>query len=309
MFSSDLCTVSVHLTSSGPWVVFFCCKGSWLGKFPSCSNWSCQVNSSKSLGACFCFQLAGKNALSFPERAVGKRWSFLEYLRVMPCPTSFIVKIAMWSRDIRKSRPMVYLKESSLCREVRGTVNQSIPEIAAEFTRGHHWGYLLFLQVQVGIETWLLSLLPAWSEALLQRLLVWKPTYVVFIPWHKSLPWETQLGLQQCHRAPNSLKRSHHKVLGVSSVCLGVLQGAKDKLCISRQVLIFQIQSSTSSVEAAELLLKYNCFLSKWAVMILWLLFLCEKTSESGQSMKMYLCPLTWWKPYTHEMSNPVYDT
>lgn len=66
--------------------------------------------------------------------------------------------------------------------------------------------------------------------------------------WISSLPWETQLGLQQCHRTPNSLKRSHHKVPGVSLVCLGVLQGAQEKLCISREALIFQIQSSTSSV-------------------------------------------------------------
>lgn len=63
--------------------------------------------------------------------------------------------------------------------------------------------------------------------------------------WISSLPWEMQLGLQRCYRTPN---RSHRKVSGVSSVCLGVLQGAKEKLCISRQALIFHIQSSTSSV-------------------------------------------------------------
>lgn len=67
-----------------------------------------------------------------------------------------------------------------------------------------------------------------------------------------SLPWEMQLGLQRCH----SLKRTHHKVPGVSSVCLGVLQGAKEKLCISRQALIFQIQSSTSSVSTTHCLSK-----------------------------------------------------
>lgn len=71
---------------------------------------------------------------------------------------------------------------------------------------------------------------------------------ILTMGWISSLPWEMLLGLQQCHRTTNSLKRSHHKVPGVSSVCLGVLQGAKEKLCISRLALIFQIQSSTPSV-------------------------------------------------------------
>lgn len=35
MFSSNLCTVLVHFTSLGPRVVFFCCKGNWLGNSPT----------------------------------------------------------------------------------------------------------------------------------------------------------------------------------------------------------------------------------------------------------------------------------
>ena len=34
--------------------------------------------------------------MSFLESAVGKRWSFLEHLRVMPCPTSVTVR---WPRE------------------------------------------------------------------------------------------------------------------------------------------------------------------------------------------------------------------
>lgn len=112
--------------------------------------------------------------------------------------------------------------------------------------------------------------------------------YVAFVLWGESVPWETQLGLQHCHRTPNSLKRSHHKVPGVSSVCLGVLQGAKEKLCISRQALIFQIQSSTSSFSTTAAFPNEQLWYSGFCFSPM---FLCEKTSESGQSMKMYLCP------------------
>lgn len=47
---------------------------------------------------------------------------------------------------------------------------------------------------------------------------------------------EMYLGLWQ-HLCP-------HTVPAVSSGCLGMLQGANEKLCISRQAVIFQIQSS-----------------------------------------------------------------
>lgn len=106
----------------------------------------------------------------------------------------------------------------------------------------------------------------------LQRLLVQKQ-----YTWHSyygsisSLPWGTQLGLQQCHRTPNfkldstSLKKSHHKVRWVFLVCQRVLQGATKKVCISRQVLIFHIQGMMS--------LLFWPLPLKWAVMVLWPLF------------------------------------
>lgn len=131
MFSSDLCTVSARLTSFGPWVVFFCCKGSWLGKFPSCCNWSCQVNSSERLGACFCFQLAGNNAVSFLVRTVGTRWQW------MPCPTSIIIR---WP-SIRKCSPMVYLK-GRVCvgRVMPGKGNSQAIRTQSSYriVQGHH---------------------------------------------------------------------------------------------------------------------------------------------------------------------------
>lgn len=84
-------------------------------------------------------------------------------------------------------------------------------------------------------------------EALLQRFLLWNQC-----TWHLyyGVNLFSSLGdavrhimmLQDPKQVPSQ------SVWGVLCVCLRVLQGAKEKLCISRQALIFHIQSSASSV-------------------------------------------------------------
>lgn len=156
--------------------------------------------------------------------------------------------MAVWRPGIRKYVSVVYLKGRGLCRGVNAWEQAAGQPKDTEFAQGHHWGHWLILQVWVGIDMCVLSLLAAWSKACRDGFYETQHMQHSYYGVNISASLGDAVRLQRCHRTPNSLKRSHHKVPGMSSVCLGALQGAKQKLCISRQALIFQIQGATSSV-------------------------------------------------------------
>lgn len=180
----------------------------------------------------------------------------------------------------------------------KGCTDPSIHETAAEFAQGHHWGHWLFLQAEV-----LLSLIPPCCEGGCRDCLC--ENQCTWHSYHEGHLFSSLRDLVTImSQDPKQLKEVPSQgAWGVLGLSVGA-PGCQGETAFpdKRSFFTFRVQ---------HLLLVWPLPL-EWAVTVLWPLFspkfLYEKTPESRQSTKMYLCPPSWWKLYTHEMSDSVYN-